>query len=315
MAKLKPHPAPRKRKSRALTREQLDRRQRWVRRLVNVLGIVAVVGGFGLGYRALAAHVRQNHTIVERPPALVLVNRPSWLNDRLAGEIAARLAKALPAQSSTLDVSLLEKLNEILARDAWIEQVHAIRRTRVGGRDSILIDCAYRMPLAIARFERGRDTVFQLIDANGVLLPIRYEPAEAGAILAGQDRSTNLRIIAGLAGQPPATGSRWESRNLKAGLEVAALIHDEAAARDIAMIDVSNVGSPSAPQVILWTTSGTQIRWGQPPGSTDLLVEATPQAKLAHLRTVESTFAGEYPEWVDIRFDAVKYHKLPSSGQ
>jgi len=240
----------------------------------------------------------------------VLVNRPIWMNDRLAGEVAGRLAKALPAQGSTLDHGLLMELHGILSRDGWIQQVNSLRRDRVAGRDVILIDCAYRTPLAIARWDKGREAIYQLVDGNGVMLPIRYEPDEVRAIMDGDDRSTNLRVITGLVREPPsAPGARWDSPHLRAGLEVAALLQDEPAARDIVLIDVSNVGSRDASQVILWTTADTEIRWGQPPSATDLLVEAAPQAKLQHLRTVAGTFRGNYPQWIDIRFDAVKYLK------
>lgn len=312
MAKVRPNPPARKKKlkPRILTPEQLERRRRWTGRIVNLLGVIAVVGAFSIGYRALAGHVREKYTVVHEPPALVLLNRPVWMNDRLAGQVADRLAKVLPGEGSTLEHGLLIELHDILARDAWIEKVNAVRRDRIRGRDTILIDCAYRTPLAIARYEKGRETVYQLVDASGVLLPIRYEPAEVQAILSGQDRSTSLRVISGMVNNPPAAvGAKWDSRHLRAGLEVAALLADEPAARDIVLIDVANVGSRDAPQVILWTASSTQIRWGQPPGATDLLVEATPQAKLEHLRTVAQSFAGNYPQWVDIRFDAVKYLK------
>ncbi len=310
MAKVRPQSRRKIDKPKPLTPEQIERRKRWTRRLVHACGVVAVVGAFAIGYRALGEHVRQEYAVVEQPPALVLVNRPIWMNDRLAAEVAGRLARALPARGSTLDRGLLVKLHDILAADAWIERVNGIRRSSIDGRDSILIDCAYRTPLAIARWNNGRETVYQLVAANAVLLPIRYEPAEVQAILDGADRSTNLRVITGLVRPPPGNaGARWDSPQLRAGLDVAALLHDQPAARDISLIDVSNVGSSDAAQVILWTTSKTEIRWGQPPAATDFLVEASPQTKLAHLRTVYETFRGEYPRWVDLRFDAVKYLK------
>jgi hypothetical protein len=311
MAKVRPHPKKKnKPKPRILTPEQLERRRRWTRRLIHAFGLVVVVGGFSIGYRALADHVRDRYTQVDRPPALVLVNRPIWMNDRLAGEVARRLSQVVPGTSSTLDHEILVEVHDLLSRDAWIERVNGVRRVELGGRDTILIDCTYRTPLAIARWDDGRDTIYQLVDARGVLLPIRYEPPEVQAITDGEDRSTNLRIITGLTREPPrAPGARWDSPNLAAGLEVAALLQDEPAARDVVLIDVSNVGSRVGSQVILWTTSDTEIRWGQPPSSTDTLAEATPAAKLQHLRTVSQTFAGQYPQWVDIRFDAIKYLK------
>lgn len=316
MAKVRPHPKKKaKPKPKVLTPEQLERRRRWAKRLTHAFALVVVVGGFAIGYRALAGHVRERYTIVEGTPALVLVNRPAWMNDRLAAQVAQRLAAITPARSSTLDHDLLVALHDELSRDAWIERVNGIRRADLGGQDSILIDCAYRTPLAIARWDSGRETIYQLVDARGVLLPIRYEAEEVRAIMDGQDRSTNLRVITGLTREPPrAAGARWDSPNLSAGLEVAALLQDEPAARDVVLIDVANVGSRNASQVILWTTSNTEIRWGQPPSSTDTLAEATPTAKLAHLRTVSDAFAGQYPQWVDIRFDAVKYLKPTSDA-
>ncbi len=318
MAKVRPNPRKQnKPKSKVLTPEQLERRRRWTKRLINAFALIVVIGGFSIGYRALGEHVRERYTVVDRPPALVLVNRPVWMNDRLAGQVAGRLAEALPRQGSTLDHDLLVNLHDILSRDGWIERVNLVRRARVAERDTILVDCDYRTPQAIARWDSGRETSYHLVDRNGVLLPIQYTADEVRAIMDGHDRSTNLRIITGLKREPPrSAGTAWESAHLRAGLEVAALLHGEPAARDVVLIDVANVGvRGGAPQVILWTTANTEIRWGQPPGSTDTLVEATPAAKLAHLRTVVEAFGGRYPAWVDIRFDAVKYLKPVEAGE
>ena len=91
MAKIRPKPPSKKKtklKPRILTPEQLERRRRWTRRLIHAFSLIVVAGGFSIGYRALAEHVRDRYTLVDSPPALVLVNRPIWMNDRLAGGLS-----------------------------------------------------------------------------------------------------------------------------------------------------------------------------------------------------------------------------------
>ena len=315
-AKAKPRPQP-------LTPEQREHRKRVLSLLVNGLALAVVLGGFAIGYNALAAHVRQSYALVNRPPAITLVNRPAWMSDALAGDLAARLADALPRRGSTLDHDLLVSLAGVLDADAWVSRVNRVRRLDVGGRDTIQIDCDYRTPLAIVQWQDGRDTTYRLVSRDGALLPPSYTGPAVRAIIDGGDATTNLRVITGVAVAPPVeAGRRWDAPDLLAGLDVAALLNGVTAARGITVIDVSNFAERRIPwsagpkgmwaaQVVLRTKTNSVVFWGRPPQATDFLIEVPPQTKLANLEAVAEHFHGRpWPEWVDLRAehdDAVQY--------
>ena len=314
--KAKPKVAP-------LTPEQREHRRKVLSRLVNGLALAVVLGGACIGYNALAGHVAETYAVVERPPAITLVNRPAWMNDALAGDLAAKIADALPQRGSTLDHDLLVRLAGLLDADAWVKRVNRVRRTSVRGRDTLLIDCDYRTPLAIVQWQDGRETSYRLVARDGVLLPPTYAGPAVRAIIDGGDATTNLRVITGVAKPPPAeSGGAWDAPDLKAGLDVAALLNGVAAARDITVIDVSNYAERRirwsagakerwAAQVVLRTKIYGVVFWGRPPEASDFLVEVPPQTKLANLEAVAKHFHGRpWPEWVDLRAEhdaAVQY--------
>ena len=97
-----------------LTPEQRERRRRVLSRLVNGLALAVVLGGSCIGYNALAAHVRVTYAVVNRPPAVTLLNRPAWMGDAIAADLAGRVAAALPPRGSTLDHDLLVRVGQRL---------------------------------------------------------------------------------------------------------------------------------------------------------------------------------------------------------
>ena len=119
------------------------------------------------------------------------------------------------------------------------------------------------------------------------------------------------RVIEGVKAAPPQPGGKWTGGDLRAGLDMAKLLHGRPEAADVAVIDVEGVaslrhnntqnGSPSP--IVLRTRYGTDLYWGRPPRSKDFLVEATVEEKLAGLRVTREKFgqSGNYPAWVDLR--------------
>ena len=251
------------------------------------------------------------------------MNRPAWMTDAIAADLAGRLAAALPPRGSTLDHDLLVRLGQMLHDDAWVSRVNSVRRLNVTGRDTIRVDCDYRTPLAIVQWDDGRETSYRLVARDGALLPPTYGPQAVRAIINGGDATTNLRVVVGVAKKPPSdAGEKWDAADLKAGLDVAALLNGVAAARDVTVIDVSNFAERRirwsagarerwAAQVVLRTKADTVVFWGRPPEANDFLVEVSPQTKLANLQAVAKHFHGRpWPEWVDLRAehnDAVQY--------
>ena len=312
-----------------LTPEQRQTRRKVLSRLVNGLALAVVVGGSCIGYNALASHVRETYALVSRPPAVTLLNRPAWMGDAIAADLARRVATALPPSGSTLDHDLLVRVGGVLAEDAWIARVARVRRLDVRGRDTLQIECDYRTPLAIVQWRDGRETSYRLIARDGVLLPPTYSGSAVHAIVAGRDATTNLRVITGVAAPPPPgdAGLRWDAPDLKAGLDVAALLNGLAAAQNVTVIDVDNFAERRvrwtagakerwAAQIVLRTKLNHVIFWGRPPEADDFLVEVSPQTKLANLTAVAKHFQGRpWPAWVDLRAEndaAIQYDATPA---
>ena len=174
----------------------------------------------------------------------------------------------------------------------------------------------------------GRETTYRLIARDGVLLPPTYTGPAVRAIITGGDATTNLRVITGVATPPPGdAGLRWDSPDLAAGLDVAALLNGLAAARDVTVIDVGNFAERRirwsagakerwAAQIVLRTKLNHVVFWGRPPEADDFLVEVSPQTKLANLTAVAKHFHGRpWPAWVDLRAEneaAIQYDATPA---
>lgn len=313
MAKVRPKP--KKKKAKPLTAAQVEKRRRVLKLVVGGLGIVAAIGVSLIGYSALADHVGTHYTTVEARPAIILRDRPVWMTDIIATEIAQQIAGVVPDRSSTLDHKLLVNIYDVLRNNAWIQKVEQVRRAQVDGQDTLIIHCDYRTPRAIVRWEDASGGSYRLVAQDSVLLPPTYTWNQVRPILVGQGTGSNLRVLVGVLKAPPdRPGETWIGEDLSAGLDLAALLHEVPAARDITIIDVTNVAERARrgqPQIVLRTKHDTEIWWGRPPRSNDFLVEPTPQEKLAVLAEAARRFKGEYPQRIDLRRDGGSFSMAP----
>jgi hypothetical protein len=305
MAKVRPKL--KKKKAKPLTSAQAEKRRRVLKLTVGGLGIVAAIGVSLIGYDALADHVGTRYTVVDARPAIILSNRPLWMTDAIATDIAQKIAGVIPDRSSTLDHKLLVSIHDILRNDAWIQKVEQVRRVQVDGQDTLIIGCHYRTPQAIVHWEDASGASYRLVAHDSVLLPPTYTWDQVRPILVGQGTGSNLRVLVGiLKGPPDKAGETWIGEDLSAGLDVAGLLHELPTTRDITIIDVTNVAERARrgqPQIVLRTKHDTEIWWGRPPQSNDFLVEPTPNEKLAVLAEAARRFKGQYPQRIDLRRD------------
>ena len=119
---------------------------------------------------ALAAGVFGMRRYVERevafprtPPLVSLKNRPVWMTDFLAGQIAAGVRPA--GVHSAFDHQMLVDRVAMLKTNPWIRNVRQVRRV-YGKRpaDTLEVDCDYRAPIALVKW--GKD--YWLVDGEGV---------------------------------------------------------------------------------------------------------------------------------------------------
>jgi hypothetical protein len=265
-----------------------------------------------------AAYVVTQRYVVKRlahpttPPTVVLKNRPVWMSDLLAEQIAS-LARPAVAHSA-FDHQMLVDVTNALRSNAWIRKVRSVRRAYgKSPGDTLEIDCDYRAPIALVHWGE----YFWLVDGDGVKLPEQFTAKQVPRIIVGQDRRINIRVIEGVKQPPPESGRKWTGDDLAAGLDMVKLLFGRPFVEEVVKVDVANYDGrvdQKEAQLVLVTKYGTQVRWGQPLGSKDFFSEVTPAQKLENIRRVYETTrrVDGNKRWIDVRYldDAVTF---PSS--
>ncbi len=249
-------------------------------------------------------YVEQTAACPTAPPTIVFVNKPRWMSERVARQLAASFRPA--DAKSVFDRDLLVSVSRSLRSNPWIAQLHQIRRVyREGPGDTLQVDCDFRAPMALARFE----TDYWFVDAHGIKLPERFTGNDLPFIVYGADGSTNIRVIEGIYHAPPKeAGQKWVGDDLAAGLELACRLYDQPCAQEIVKVDVRNFhGRVDAREahIVLVTKYNTEVRWGRPWTATDSFIEVAPERKLAQMQRVLAQYgrvdAGL--QSIDLRFD------------
>lgn len=312
-AKKKPAPAAESRKAAKGERPAGDRHP--VRSFLKATILLALVGACVFGYLRTRDHVVKDVTFRRTPPKLVLKDRPGWMSDALANKIV-RVA-APDVAYSAFDHQLLVNTASLLKNHPdtapWIKEVRSVRRAYdAGPGDTIEIDCDFRAPVALVRWE----LYFWLVDGDGVLLPEQYTLGDLRKVMYDGEHIT-LRIIEGVLRPPPSSGQKWQGADIAAGIDLVKLLHGQPCADEVERVNVANVFDPAAPdrtdrreaQIVLITRYQTQVRWGRPVNAKDYFVEVSPAQKLEYMTKIVQQFGRVDAKHsaVDLRFDRVTY--------
>jgi hypothetical protein len=271
---------------------------------------IAIVAGLGatsvqfkkyIDRRALAAN--------PEPPRVILKNRPAWMSDFLADSITAPIRPDIA--KSPFDHQVLVDAVAALKQNPWIRDIHDVRRSYTAAPgDTIEIDCTYRAPIALVKFNDR----YTLVDNEGTVLPEQFTETEIPRIVYGSDGKMNIRVIDGVAHKPSSPGQKWPGADLAAGLELVQLLYSQPFAEDLLKINVANFQgrhNPKDPQLTLVTrfNPATELRWGRPVSAKDGFIEVSPAQKLNYLASVYNKYhrvdAGQ--PWLDLRFDHILY--------
>ncbi len=309
-----------------------DGRKAIARKCRNALVWLVVIASCAWGMSALERRVVVRSNI---PPVSVrvrLCDRPEWMPDELAREIAASI---LPGQADLNDWNLTEKAYRAAAANPWIRKVNRVTK-RVAdetGAGVLEIHAEYRKPVAQVLIDNDRSFVY--VSGDGCRLPdevprwVAWVPARGGRpgrkayFLCESDVPPEFKAVEvhymavkGVSGSVPKVGRRWESRDIIDALRLVRLFWDRPYARQIAEVDVRNFNwraSRHNPQLRLIArkndTPETVILFGRFPNSEgDWIV--TPQRKIANLdiyvRNHRGTLAG-LARKIDIRRDRLTY--------
>jgi hypothetical protein len=280
---------------------------------VVLTGLLIVICAVSL--HMLKQHVERRLVFPTTPPKVVLLNRPAWMSDFLADQLAST---ARPKGThSALDQRVLVDVYEVLTSNPWIREVRQVRRAYgEGPGDTIEVDCNYYTPVALVQ-HKGK---FWLVDAEGVLLPESYTGDMVPRIVYGRDGQTNIRIIEGVWSDPPHPGRKWPGQDLRAAIDLVRLLHGRYYTEEILKVDVANFEGRKnirEAQLVLLTKHGTEIRWGQPINAKDFFVEVSAAQKLERLRGLfdQHQRVDANQRWLDIRFDKVTIPSEPRTAQ
>lgn len=268
----------------------------------NAGGFLAFAGVIAAVFFVSQRYVTRNITVTNQPPVIVMSNRPSWMGDALAQQIVDSVAPAVPMKTD--DRQGLIDREKLLAVNPWVRKVNMVRRVyRDSPGDTIEVDCEFRAPIALVRWQED----FWYVDAAGVKLPERFNIEQVRQLLNAQGGPL-MRVIDGVTTPPPIAGKIWSNGEIQAGLELLALVKEQSFAPDILSVDVSNYAGrqhPNESQLNLVTRENTQIRWGQPVSSKKFFAEARVDQKLNFLSNAKKT-TGRIDmnlPWIDLRFD------------
>ncbi|HEX8522964.1 MAG TPA: hypothetical protein VF669_11955 [Tepidisphaeraceae bacterium] len=292
-----------------------EARRRRRKAVIHSSAIFVLLASISVGFYFLRGYVDRKLIFPKAPPRIVLKNRPAWMSDFLAGEIA-KLARPAGAHSA-FDHQMLVDTYTILKTNPWIRSIKQVRR--VYGQqpaDTLEVDCDYRAPVALVRW----GDFFWLVDGDGVKLPEAYTPAEVPKIVVGQDKKLAIRIIEGVKQPPAEPGLKWQGADLAAGIEMVKVLFDKPYAQEIVKVDVTNFGGrkdAKEAQLVLITKHATAVRWGRPISADDFVVEAPSSIKLKYLQAIYEEVGrvdGNHP-WIDIRFadDSVTYPSVEAA--
>ncbi|HVT90553.1 MAG TPA: hypothetical protein VHD56_16985 [Tepidisphaeraceae bacterium] len=277
------------------------------RGMMHTLASLVFIGLLGFGFYRLRHYVMADVLKPEKPPTVVLKNRPLWMSDVLARQILSSLQ---PTESRTVfDRQLLIQTAATLNKNPWIKEVRQVRRAfgREPG-DTIEIDCDFRAPIALVHWK----DYYWLVDGQAVKLPEQFTAAQLKGIIYGPDGRLNIRIVEGISEPPVESGRTWAGDDLVAALDMIKLLFGQSYAEEITRVDISNFKGrvdQREGQIKLITKYDTSIHWGQPISSQDFFAEVPPNQKLQHLQEVYQKFrridAGM--QWIDVRFDKITY--------
>jgi hypothetical protein len=282
--------------------------QSGVRRgLIHAAAASLLVAALATGFWFMRNWVEKRVVFPDRPPQIVLKNRPPWMTEFLARQITAAVRPV--GTHSAFDHQLLVDVTSMLKSNPWIRRVNQVRRAYdKRPADTIEIDCEYRAPIALVHWHN----YYWLVDGEGVKLPEQYTARQVPLVMRGQNRRMEIRVIEGVQLPPVESGMKWAGEDLAAGLDLVKLLHGQDFADEIMRVDVSNFAgrrSVKEAQLTLLTRYDTEVRWGRPINSKDFFVEVSPAQKLSYLKQVYEQFHrvdGNQP-WIDIRFDRITY--------
>jgi hypothetical protein len=207
-----------------------------------------------------------------RPPAdAAPITTQTWVPTSIQDELMAVAHTAVESASDPFSQKGLRRVAEDLEKSGWFESIDAVTRRR--DRDGVAcihITATWRIPAAVVRMG---DHDFLVSWKGGspkvVLLNAQQQP----------------ELTAGM----PTHGQTWPGVDVRAALELLAVIESRPWAAQIRAIDLSQYFAKR--QLALVTTRNSRIIWGGGPSDT-IPGEVASDIKLARIEALAARFEG-----------------------
>ena len=248
-------------------------------RILAALGWLAALSAAGWGLTRLEPYALEH---LRRPVRLEWVDLPRWLEHPDWQFVLRELESRLDAPEGPFrDVVISDRnvcpfVAGVLGGSAWIERIERVTKQADG---LVRVHAVFRKPFAFA----AEDGTAYLLDRQGARLPLRIPLASVA--------TQEWLLVEGMQAPAPPQGQRWPGDDLRAGLDLIALLYEAESAGRLPLrpllrsIDVSNYRGrldPGEAWLRIRTRGSTIIRWGRPVGK-EYTVEAPAAQKLACL--------------------------------
>jgi cell division septal protein FtsQ len=208
----------------------------------------AVVLGSRTVWREIARQPQfRVHTLAIAP-----TDYPEYIDGARMTREVRRLLGRLPGSKSIFDRDLASAVQRELRRCPWVLHMNTVRREMP---NSLEVGLVFRKPAGIVSMN-GRQ---YMVDGQGHWLPDQLfkRPREwRGQCLP--------LIVDRMLRTPPPVGQAWDGVRLAVGARLSELFRQKGLLKklDLAVIDVTGVGRPNEPDIVLTTADGAQIKWG-----------------------------------------------------
>jgi hypothetical protein len=276
--------------------------------LVRVLAytlLIALLAGAGyVGARSAWA------AVVARPQfrldlqAFTLGDSPQWVNaDAMSRQLRLQLAP-IPAGVSVFQRDLTGAVYQQLSGCPYLLRVQAVERRLP---NTLLVEASFRKPAGVAIWGNGH----YMLDEDGVPLPEKLfnPPAEwlGRPLPVIEDK---------LLSQPPPVGRVWGWPRLAVGARLCEYLRQAGLFErlPVTSIDVTGVGrqsrgSADAPDIILTTAGGAQVKWGASSVYTQVGMEE-PAFLIPDAEKLQVLLAklADYPNLQGIQYLDLRFH-------
>jgi hypothetical protein len=198
----------------------------------------------------------------------------AWPPESVRHELLADAQRELDRAPDPFNVEALRLVAESAAGSGWFEQIKAVRRERGG---IVRIDGQWRSPAAVVR--RDHD---YLIARKGEVLDLAYDRG-----------ASPFKVIVGARQEAPKAAGRlvagqvWPGADVRAGLDLLALLSSRPWINQVAGVDVSDYSDKK--QLTILTAAGNRIVWGGAP--TDAIPgQVSSEVKLKRLDVLQHQF-------------------------